>query len=367
MAIEFRETSNMDEIDKLIHEMNRSCEWRKILDVMGSIHRVGKLRGRIIDKRDIPDVLFDLESFVGERVTHESLYDILRKIVFLETTYYSLAGNFAVKAAIQTGIERLPDIVDLSKNIVSLTVWRWWRPENGEDFLDLNRKIIFNLNNLIFPKWSVASNRDAPFSYLDPFQIERGIAISDNDQKARDKIPIFRLREAVGHLSLPFIIASVERYNPLEVLTVFAVMGYYPGVYTFSQLGSRLKISRSTASIAFDRAVETMSSCSPDGRTPSLSIKTILDSVFDRHVLKFSSGRTLRWNDPRISLTAMGEIPEVLNSKQRRILELAVIRENEGFKYEPEDIRQMVGCTRSYVHRTIKKAARHDHRKVNVI
>lgn len=357
MAIEFRETSNMGEIDNIIHEMNGSLEWGGILDMMGPIHRVGRLRGRITTKRDIPDVLFDLESFVGEKVTGESLDDVLRKIAFLETTYYSLAGNFAIKTALQTDIERLPDIVDLSKNIVSLTVWKWWRPENGEDFLDLNRRIISNLKNLIFPQWNVASNRDTPFSYLDPFQIERGSAISRNDQEAKDRIPISRLREAVGHLSLPSIIASIEKYGPLETLTVFSVMGYCPGVSTFSQLCSRLKISRPTASVAFDRAIEMMLACSSDGRIPSASIRAIFDAAFDRNVLKFSSGRTLRWNDPRINLVARGGIFGVLNSRQKRILELALIREKEGFKYEPEDIGEMVGCTKSYVHRTIKRAA----------
>src|SRR3972149_2565029 len=109
MEIEFRETSSMNEIDELIHEINGSCEWRRILDVMGSIHRVGRLRGRIKGKKDIPDIRFDLESYVGERVTYESLHDVLRKIVFLETTYYRLANNFAVKAAFQTDRGRLPD------------------------------------------------------------------------------------------------------------------------------------------------------------------------------------------------------------------------------------------------------------------
>ena len=347
----------MSEIDGLIYEMNGSFEWRRILDMMGPIHRVGRLRGRMITKMDIPDVLFDLESFVGKNVSGESLDDVLSKITFLETTYYPLASNFAVKVASQTNTERLPDIKDFSKGLVADTVWKWWRPENGEDFLDLNRRIIFNLNNLISPKWSFASNRDTPFSYLDPLQVESGIAIDDNDQIVEDKMPIIRLREAVRHLSLPSIIASVERYGFLEALTVLSIMGYYPGVSTFSQLCSRLKISRPTASAAFDRAVGMMLSHSPDGEMPLASLRAILKSVIDRNVLKFFSGRTLRWNDPRVRLAAIREIPGVLNLRQRKILELALVREEEVFKYEPEDRGEMVGCTKSYVHRTIKRAA----------
>ena len=237
------ETSRMDEIDDLIHEMNESGEWRRVLDVMGSVHRVGKLRGRITEKIDVPDIVFDLDSFVGERVTNESLFGILRKIVFLETTYYQLAGNFAIRAACQIGTERFPDIADISRSIVSQTVWRWWRPENGEDFLDLNRRVISNLSHLILPKWSVASNRDTPFSYLDPLRVERGVAIDYDDQEVKDKIPIFRLRKAVRHLSLPSIILSIEKCGLIEKLTAFSIMGYYPGVLTFSQLCSKFLIA----------------------------------------------------------------------------------------------------------------------------
>lgn len=356
--IEFKETSSMDEIDRLIHEMNGSSEWRRISDVMGPIHRIGRLRGKIVNKRDVPDVRFDLESFVGKQVTNESLCDIFGKIAFVEAIYYSLARNFAVKTAFQTGVGRLSDMVDLSKEIVSLTVWKWWRPENGEDFLDLNRKIIYNLGNLIFPLWSVALSHSTPFSCLDPRQIERGSVIYNNGQKTKAEMPIFRLREAVRHLSLPSIIMSIDELGLLETLTVFSVLGYYPGVSTFSQLCSRLKISKPTASTAFDRAIEVMSSYSPDKIQPSLSIRDIFDSAIKKNNLKFSSGRTLRWNDPRVNLATRGEIIGILNPRQRRIIELALVREEGGFKYEPGEIGQTVGCTTSYVHRTIKKAAR---------
>src|SRR3989344_9466355 len=107
---------------------------------------MARLRGRPPGTCDIPDILYDLHSFQDIYMNTGELRQPLRSLVLSESLYYKLAENLAVKNAKDFGFhERLPDFIDIAKESVTRIVWINWKPEDGENFIDLHKRIIGTL------------------------------------------------------------------------------------------------------------------------------------------------------------------------------------------------------------------------------
>ncbi len=356
MSIEFRITSEFGDLSKIAEERNASPEWRKIFEIKPSIGRIVKLRGKLPTAIDIPDILYDLSDFSGINISPVELLEPLSKLAELEATYYHLAENLGTRAALSCGeYERIPDFIDLAKDLTAWIVWVRWKPHRGEDYIVLHRKIVHQLKQGLILGWSRAFQH-RPFSYFEKYELERGTSFQEVENKSPQVKPIFRLRAATNHLALPSIIAGLENVYPLERIASLALMGYYPDGRGLVGVAKEIGVKKETLSAALDRASEILIQ-TKNGITPRKSLRRIVEELKQVPIIRYPSGKNVERTNPRLKLFGISKLPENLSSRERKIISFA-IRHKEGVLiYSSKDIADKIGASKSMVCRVIKRAA----------
>ena len=356
MSVEFRITSAFQDLTEIAYERNTSEEWRRVFGVKPSIGRIVKLRGRLPAALDIPDILYDLSDFTGVTVHQNELLRNLSKLTELESTYYPLAENLAASTALSCGLyERIPDFIDVAKDLTARVVWIRWRPEKGEDFIDLHRKIVHELRKGLVFAW----NRNfyhQPFSYLEPKRLTRSLPYQEVDNSSPQVRPIFRLRTATGHLSLPSIIAGVENARHLEGIATLTIMGYYPDGRGLTGVAKKIGVKTETLSAAIDSASSVLS-LTQDGVRPQRSIRQIVEELIEQPVMRYPSGKNVERTNPRLKLFELREIPLHLSEREKEIVHLAIQHQKGALTYSSEDIANLVGLSKVVICRIIRKVA----------
>ncbi len=355
MSVEFRVTSEFSELRRIAYERNNSPEWRSVFEIAPSVRRIVGLRGGAPKGKDIKDIYYDLCQFEQVNISYSDLTNRLEKFVTLEATYYSLAENFAARCALYSGLyERLDDFIDLGKELVSKTVWFRWRPDGGEDFISLHKRVTSSLKRYLLSEWQ-KSNWCSPFSSVEDYKLTKGMAISERDGKASPrKKPIFRLRGATRHLSLPTIIAVIDEGLMLEKIAPLSLIGYYPNGRGLGEVAKEIGVKRDTLSSALDRTTHRLIATKED-RLPRRSIKEIVEDLLRQKVMSYSSGKRVPWTDPRIGLLKLKKTPQGLSERDSLIISLARRQEEGVFKYSSEEIALMAGCSKVVVCRVIKR------------
>lgn len=356
MTVEFRVTSQYQDLNEIALERNASEEWRKALEVKPSIGRIAKLRGRLPTVNDIPDILYDLSDFEGVYMSEDDLLGRLSKLAELEATYYPLAQNLGTNAALSSGqYERIPDFIDVAKDTVARIVWVRWKPQKGEDFIDLHRKIIHGLKRTLLFGWN-RSFLLRPFSHIENYELARSTPVHEVDNKSPQVKPIYRLRAAARHLSLPSVIAGIEKARPVERIASLALMGYYPDGRGFIGVAKEIGIKRETLSEALDRAGEVLLD-TQNGEFPQRGIREIVDHLIAEGVKRYPSGKNVERTNPRLKLFELQDIPTGLSTMEKRIVNLAILHKKGVLVYSSDDIAEKVGSSKPVVCRVIKKVA----------
>lgn len=356
MSVEFRATSDFRELAQIAEQRNASPEWREVLEIKPSIGRVVKLRGRLPTATDIPDILFDLTDFAGISMSHKELLKHLSKLAEIETTYYPLAENLGARAAISSGLyEKIPDFIDVAKDLTARIVWVRWRPEKGEDFIDLHRKIIHQLKRGLVFGWNRNFSHE-PFSYLENYELVRSTPVQEIDNKSPQARPIFRLRAAARHLSLPSVIAGIEKAKPVERIASLALMGYYPDGRGFTEVAKEIGVKRETLSEALDRASDVLIQ-TQNGVLPQRGIREIVEDLIETAVMRYPSGKNVQRTNPRLRLFELEEMPTGISAREKEIVFLATQHRNGTLIYSSEDIAGKVGSSKPIVCRVIKRVA----------
>jgi len=356
MSIEFRVTSQYQDLKEIAYERNASDEWREVFEVKPSIGRVIKLRGRLPTAADIPDILYDLSDFAGISITPEALFGHLSKLTGLEVTYYPLAENLGARAALSCGEhERIPDFIDVAKELTARIVWVRWKPEKGQDFIDLHRKIIHQLKKGLVFGWNRNFSHQ-PFSYLEKHELTKATPVHDVNNNSPQQRPIFRLRATTRHLSLPSVIAGIEKARPVERIASLTLMGYYPDGGGFTGVAEKIGVKRETLSEALDRASDVLVQ-TQNGVLPRRGIRKIVEDLIETGVMRYPSGKNVQRTNPRLRLFELGEAPTGLSAREKEIVFLATRHKKGTLIYSSEDIAGKVGSSKPIVCRVIKRVA----------
>ena len=356
MSAEFRLTSEFRDLKEIAYERNASTEWRSVFEVKPSIGRIVKLRGRLPTSGDLPDILYDLNDYADISLSREALMGHLSSLIQLEATYYPLAENFGTRTALSLGhYERVPDFIDVAKDLVARIVWSRWKTEKGEDFIVLHKKILHELKRGLVFGWD-KNVFYKPFSSQPNHELAQATPFQDLDANSPQPKPIYRLRAAAEHLSLPSIIAGIEKTKTMEQVASLTLLGYYPDGRGFIGVAGQLGIKRKTLTQALDRANDQLLQ-TPDGILPQRGIKDIVEDLLQTPVMRYPSGKNVQRTNPRIKLFDLGHLPEGISPFERKIVTLATIHHQGTFSYSSEDIATEVGSSKPIVCRVIKRVA----------
>jgi len=357
MSVEFRVTSGFRELAEIAEARNASPEWRGVLEIKPSVTRIVRLRGRLPGTRDVPDIQYDLRDFGQIDISTEELVGRLSQLVELESTYYPLAENFAVRAAYDTGqYSRIPDFVDAGKDLAARTVWYSWRPEKGDDFITLHRRIKAQLNRALKSFW-YESNFNRSFSGVERQELERANIIDETDNPPHRPKPRTRLRQATQHLSLPSVVATLDECEPLEQIASLAVLGYYPDGRGFIGVAKQIGTDRLDLSYALNRSISRLTEAT-NGLVPRRSITEIVQDLVLNGRYRYKSGVAVARTSPRFALIRLKQIPDDLPPLDRKILELAIKRNGNVLVFSnKEEIAKELGIGKEKVFRTVKRLA----------
>ena len=359
----FTFTSGYAELIQIAEYRNSDGELNSIRQVTPAIHRMARLRGRPPGTCDIPDILYDLHSFQDIYMNTGELRQPLRSLVLSESLYYKLAENLAVKNAKDFGFhERLPDFIDIAKESVTRIVWINWKPEDGENFIDLHKRIIGTLRRHLVHQWG-KGNFAKPYSYFEPHQLDSATLYQNLEESSPPKRPIYRLRESATNLPLPAIIATIEEGSFLEIVASLTTMKYYPSKNGLASVANEIGVKKETLSEALDRTLARMTRIDKNV-TPSKSIANIVEETKNGHVIKYASGKNVEHDNPRVDLIKLSEkspeswLPNGLSERDKAILSLAVIMNSGTLAHTTEEIALKSGCSAVVVCRVIKKATK---------
>lgn len=356
MSTEHRERSEFSHLKNLADERNASEEWRLLFEIKPSINRIVGLRGRLLGASDVNDIYYDLQDFAGTRISYQDLGARLKKMVDLETTYYPVSHNFGARCALSMGLyERIPDFIDAAKDIVARIVWHTWKPERGEDFISLHVKVMGHLRRHLGHAWS-RNHEPTPFSYSQDYILARAKPVNEWEVKSSTPRPRDRLRYAISHLSLPTMVAVIDKAEPLEKIAAFGVMGYYPDGRGFTGIGKEIRVMKETLSRALDRVLPRLVTAQ-DGEAPQRKITEIVDELLEGAVMRHPSGRNVRRTNPRLKLLQISQLPDGIGEKEREIFELARERRGDTFSYSTEEIAERMELSETWVCRIIKRMA----------
>ncbi|OGM67147.1 hypothetical protein A2985_02785 [Candidatus Woesebacteria bacterium RIFCSPLOWO2_01_FULL_43_11] len=354
MSVEFRVTSDFRELAEIAEARNASPEWRGVLEIKPSVNRVFRLRGRPPNKGDINDIYYDLVDFSQITISFNELARRLSQMAELEGTYYPLAENFALRVARDTGrYERIPDFIDAGKDLVAHAVWYLWRPERGEDFTTLNSINKAQLNRALKSFW-YRSNFHQSFSGVAIHELHTAKPLDENDATAVRSKPRTRLKQATLHLSLPSVIATVDECDPIEKIASLAVMGYYPDGRGLMGVAKQIRVDRIKLGYALNRAIEKLIQ-TRNGATPERSIREIVDELLRDGKYRYASGAAVVRNSPRYLLLRMRKLPQGLSEPERKIVELALMRNGNTLLYSNnEEIGQQLGVDKNMIFNVIR-------------
>lgn len=357
MTVEFRTTSDFRELAEIAEQRNASPEWRGVLEIKPSVNRVVRLRGRPPNRSDIADIYYDLRDFSQINIPFDDLTRRLSLLAELESTYYPLAENFALRVARDTGdFSRIPDFVDAAKDLVAHTVWYLWRPERGQDFTTLHRIIKAQQNRTLEAYW-YRSNFCRSFSSVETHELHTAKALDESDAATVRSKPRTRIKQATQHLSLPTVIATVDECDPIEKIASLAVMGYYPDGRGLMGVAKQIRVDRIHLGYALNRAIERLIQ-TQNGATPERSIREIVNELLRDGKYRYASGAAVVRNSPRHILLRMKELPQGLSESERKIVELAVQRKGNTLLYSNnEQMGQQLGLGKNVVCKVIREVA----------
>jgi len=357
MSVEFRVSSEFRELAEIAESRDASPEWRGVLEIKPSVTRIVRLRGRLPQRNDIPDIQYDLRDFGQVDITTDDLVRRLSQLIELESTYYSLAENFAVRAAIDAGeYSRIPDFVDAGKDLVARTVWHTWRPEKGHNFITLHRTVKFQLSRALRSFW-YESNFHSSFSGVEIQELDHANNIDYTDKPQHRPKPRTRLRQATQHLSLPSVVATVDECEPLEQIASLTVLGYYPDGRGFKGVAKQIGADRLDLSYALNRSIARLTQAT-NGLVPSRSIAEIVQDLVLNGRYRYKSGVAVARTSPRFALMRITQIPENLPPMDKKILEMAIKRNGNVLVYSnKEEIAKELGIGKEKVFRTVKRLA----------
>jgi hypothetical protein len=354
--IEFQETSKYSELIEIASNRNKEM-LDGIRQVAPSVHRVVKLRGRPPAGQDIDDILYDFNDFVsGSNCERGEMVRRLGDFSLIEATYYKLAGNFAYQTAETYGLKyRAGDFIDLAKDAVARIVWNNWKPERGEDFISLHRKIVSVMRHHIIHLWT---NRyeGFPFSYIKDNVLDAAKEVNIDDSKSSEEKPLLRFRRATTILPLPSIIARIDYdSSPIEKISALALIGYYPDGRGFTGVATELGVMSKTLSSALDRVIVKFRKSKET--LPKRPIKEIVSELIDGGVMKYSSGKNVEFDSPRLKLLKAKYSLNGLDATEEKILEMTVARNRSVFVYSLDEIAKASGCSFSKASKIINKLA----------
>jgi hypothetical protein len=350
--IEFQETSRYSELMEIASSRNSEM-LNDIRLIAPSVHRVVKLRGRPPLGNDIDDVLYDFNDFAGGGgCTRNQMVRQLGAFSLVEATYYKLATNIAYNTAGVHGLNhRTDDLVDVAKDAVSRTVWNNWRPERGDDFINLHNRVCTALRYHLIHFWT-RRYRGYSFSNTKDYILEKAEEINLTDSNSPEEKPIHRFRRATTFIPLPAIIARIDYdSSPIEKISALTLIGYYPDGRGFTGVASELGVKRETLSSALDRVIIKFRESKET--FPTRPIKEIVDELIDGGVMKYPSGKNVEFDSPRLKLLKAKYCPRGHNTRESKILEMAVARNKSVFTYSLDEIAKASGCSFSQASKII--------------
>lgn len=356
MSVEFRVTSEYSDLKEIAYGRNISPEWRAIFEIKPAVGRIVRLRGRLPGRADIPDILYDLADFAEIEISETELQDHLSRLAEVETTYYPLAENLGARAALSCGLyERIPDFIDSAKEQTARIVWSSWKPERGEDFIDLHKRILAGLRKMLVFGWN-KSNQHLPFSYVESYRLREAKPFQEQEVVSPAVKPIYRLRRATNHLSLPSVVATVDKAPPIEKIASFALMGYYPDGRDLVGVSEQIGVKRETLSSALDRSIDRLIAAK-NGVIPGRRIQTIVRELIHSGVIRYPSGKNVERTNPRLKLFDSNLPLSFVESGEREIFSLAIAKSGNTLFYSTDQIAQRVGKSKVYVCRVIRRLA----------
>ncbi len=297
MSTEFRLTSDFKELGCFVEGLDER-QLRMVAEITPSIHRIAKIRGRVPEGKDISDICFDLVHFEEKQISLLELKQRLAFLMALESSYYPVASNLATNCALGTGLyERIPDFVDGAKSLVAKTVWIRWKPESGENFLDLHRKTLGSLKNFLVHVWR-KDNASIPFAYIETSELETGVAYNESYTVSCRAKPIYRFRDAASHLSLSSIISAIGQEGHLGKVAILALMGYYPDGHGLGAVAKELGIKRERLIACLDEVLAKLAETSERGNIPDRSIKDLVEELQGQGVVRYKSGKNIETTNP---------------------------------------------------------------------
>jgi hypothetical protein len=357
MKAEFRVTSEFRELAEIAEARNASPEWRGVLEIKPSVNRVVRLRGRSPDARDIADIHYDLADFAQIEMPFAELVGRLSMLTELESTYYPLAENYGTRTALSLGkYVRIPDFIDKAKAEVERIVWFNWKPEKGENFMDLHARVVARLKRHLAHAWGNA-NGHLPFSFLEADALNHATSYSEIESMSPKMKPQQRLRLATSHLSLPSIVATIDSAPPIEKIASLSLIGYYPDGRGLSGVAQVIGVKRETLSAALDRTLERLVRVR-DEMAPQRGIKQIVEELVNEGVMHYPSGKNVERTNPRLSLLRQIALPEGLSERERDIFIFSKAHSGHTFTYTSGEIAKKLGIGKPLVCRVIKRIAR---------
>lgn len=356
MSVEFRVTSEFRELNKIAEERNVTSEWRGILKIKPSVNRVVRLRGRLPTAKDTTDILYDLSDFANITIAKEELIARLSHLAELECTYYPLAENLGARAALTCGLyERIPDFIDTAKELTAITIWGRWRPEDGEDFIDLHKRILHGLKKSLVFSWN-KNFLGRPLSSLESREISQATPYQMIESKSPRAKPIYRLRSATTHLSLPSIVATVDTRTPIEKIASFAVLGYYPNGHGLTGVAKEIGVKKETLSEALDRTISSLI-YTRGTYSPQRPVRIIVNDLLESPIYRYPSGKNVERTNPRLILLVQNTLPDGLSEREKNIFVLATARKGNTLLFTSDRIAQELGMSKVLVCRIIKRLA----------
>jgi hypothetical protein len=357
---EFPTTSNYRELIDIANQNNESQELERAKQIAPSVHRIARLRGRIPYGKDIEDIHYDASSFKGLDIDYQETKRSIRTFIIAESLYYKLAENIAIKNAKDFGFyERLDDFIDLGKEMVAKIVWQGWKPENGENYIDLHKRIVGGLRSYLIHQWG-RSNFAKPYSYFETDEVEKFTNIQDQSDVSPKKRPLYRIRECTGNLPLTAIIANVENANYLERVAGLATLKYYPSRNGLKSIAEDVGVKKETLSSALDRLLEKMPNTNSN-EIANRSISEIVSQTKGEKILKYPSGKNVEFDSPRIKLSKIHadtntiSLTPQFSEREIRIIELASMQDGNFLSYSAKDIASIAGCNTNKVVSVIAK------------
>lgn len=356
MSIEIKLTSDFRELSSFVERLDKE-QLKRTAEIAPSIHRIAKIRGRIPEGRDVPDIYFDLVHFEGKHMPPEDFKERLKFLIALESSYYPVASNLAVGSARGMGLyERTPDFIDQAKSLVAKIVWVGWKPELGEKFLDLHKRIMGTLNRFLVLAWR-RTNFSIPFGYIETSELDTTVPYHELEAASPRIRPIFRLRNATGHLSLPSIISAISPEGHLGKIATLAVMGYYPDGHGLGAVAKELGVKRERLTACLDEVLEKLAETPETGSIPDKSIKDFVKELQNKGVLKYKSGKNVEITNPRLRLLGREVAANGSDKRERAIISLARKIKNDTFVYDIKDIAERTGSSRQVVRGVINRVA----------